>query len=275
MRYGVLADIHGNLYALRAALDELRRRGVDGWLVAGDLVGYGPHPNECVELVAGLGAVCVAGNHDLIALGRLSDERCIPLARESLRWTRGVLGDDARTFLARLPPRASVPGGVALAHGSLDSSQEYTVTPPQASAQLARLDADGAHVLVIGHTHRPWAFTDARGTLLGGRPLGGRGAWALRARGMVPLPAREPILLNPGAVGQSREIRARARAVVLDLEHRHACFLAVRYDVAACRGALRRAGLSPRSYHLPPSPVGLARQTLRAASRKARARDAG
>jgi predicted phosphodiesterase len=275
MRYGVLADIHGNLYALRAGLEELRRRGVDRWLVAGDLVGYGPNPNECVELVAGLDAICVAGNHDLIALGRLSDDRCIPLARTSLRWTRGVLGDDARAFLAGLPQRASVPGGVALAHGSLDDPQDYTVTPLQASAQLARLGADRTHVLVLGHTHRPWAFTAGRGTKLGGRPLGARGGWTVRARGMVPLPAREPILLNPGAVGQSRELRARARALVLDLEQRRACFLALRYDVNACRDALRRAGLSPRSYHLPPSLIGLGRHTLRAASRKARVERAG
>src|SRR5919197_1277514 len=122
MRYGVLADIHGNLHALQAALEELRRCDVDGWLVAGDLVGYGPHPNECVELVAGLGGTCIAGNHDLIA-----------------------------------------PGGVAVAHGSIDDPQDYTVTPPQARAQLARLDADGARVLVLGHTHRPWAFTPGVG----------------------------------------------------------------------------------------------------------------
>ena len=88
MRYGVLADIHGNLHALRAALGALGREGVDRYLIAGDLVGYGPNPNECVELVAGLDAVCVAGNHDLIALDRLSDERCPELARQSLRWTR-------------------------------------------------------------------------------------------------------------------------------------------------------------------------------------------
>jgi predicted phosphodiesterase len=275
MRYGVLADIHGNLHALRAVLEELERREVDGWLVAGDLVGYGPYPNECVELVAGLDAVCVAGNHDLIALGRLSDERCIPMARHSLRWTSGVLGEAARTFLASLPPRAIAPGGVALAHGSMDDPQDYTVTPPQAFAQLARLDADEAQVLVLGHTHRPWAFTAAGGTSLGGRPLGGRGAWALRGRGVVPVPEHEPILLNPGAVGQSRELRARARALVLDLEGQRASFLDPRYDVAACRDALRRAGLSPRSYHLPPSPVGLGRQALRAVSRKARTRDAG
>ena len=70
---------------------------------ATDLVGYGPLPNESVRRVLALGRRCVAGNHDLIALGRLSDERCIPLARASLRWTRGVLDEDARALLSGLP----------------------------------------------------------------------------------------------------------------------------------------------------------------------------
>ena len=69
MRYGVLADVHGNLDALRAVLRALERHGVDRYLVAGDLVGYGPYPNECVAALAELPATCVAGNHDLIALG--------------------------------------------------------------------------------------------------------------------------------------------------------------------------------------------------------------
>ena len=68
MRYGVLADIHGNLHALEAALPVLERAGVDRYICAGDLVGYGPFPNECVEAISNLGAVCVAGNHDLMAL---------------------------------------------------------------------------------------------------------------------------------------------------------------------------------------------------------------
>jgi predicted phosphodiesterase len=75
MRYGVLADIHGNLPALRAAVARLQAEGVDRFLCAGDLVGYGPFPNECVELVAGLDAITIHGNHDLIALGHISDAR--------------------------------------------------------------------------------------------------------------------------------------------------------------------------------------------------------
>jgi predicted phosphodiesterase len=248
MRYGVIADVHGNLDALRAVLSAIEREGVDQFLVAGDLVGYGPYPNECVAAVAELAATCAAGNHDLIALGALSDDRCIALAQDSLRWTREVLGADERAFLAALPRTATAPGGVRVAHGSLDDPQQYTTTGPQAAAELALLeDREHAHLLVLGHTHRTLAY--------------GRRSGRMRADGALALPPGEAVLLNPGAVGQSRELRARARFAVLDLDTREARFFAIPYDVTACRAALRRVGLSPRSCHLRPSP---ARAAIRA-----------
>ncbi len=253
MRYGVIADIHANLHALRIAVGRLEQLGVDRYLVAGDLVGYGPHPNECVELVAGLDAVCVAGNHDLIALGRLSDERCVELARASLRWTRGVLGHDAREFLASLPLNASTTDGIALAHGSLHDPQEYTTRPAQARTQLARVveELPGTRVLVLGHTHRAWAY--------------GRRVGSISARGPAALPDEE-ILLNPGSAGQSRERRARARCVLLDMTAGAATFFALRYDLEACRAVLRERGLSPRSCHLRPSLAVAGRRAARQAA---------
>ena len=250
MRYGVLADVHGNLDALRAVLRALERHGVDRYLVAGDLVGYGPYPNQCVAELAALPATCVAGNHDLIALGALSDRRCIELARRSLRWTEQVLGTDERAFLAAIPRTATAPGGVVVAHGSLDDPQEYTTTREEALAQLERIeDRAGARILVLGHTHRPLAF-------------GQRSGW-LGTNGATALPVGGAVLLNPGAVGQSRELRARARFAVLDLDAREARFFAIPFDVDACRAALRRVGLSPRSCHLRPSlPRAAARAVL-------------
>jgi predicted phosphodiesterase len=243
VRYGVIADVHGNLDALRVVLAELRRHKVHEFLVAGDLVGYGPHPNECVEEVALLGARCVAGNHDLIVLGELSDHRCIRIARESLRWTSEILNDDARRYLGGLPARMTVDGRIVLAHGSLDDPQEYTTELEAAASQLARVREEAGEdgLLVLGHTHRPLAVGMQRGRL--------------RLDRAVALPAGEPVLLNPGAVGQSRELRARARCVVLDLDRGEAQFLALRYDVNACRAALRRAGLAPQGCHLPPASV--------------------
>jgi predicted phosphodiesterase len=258
MRYGVLADVHGNLDALRAVLRALEQQGVDGHLFAGDLVGYGPYPNECVAEMAALGATCVAGNHDLIALGHMSEDRCVDLARSSLRWTREVLGADERGFLEALPRRAAAPGGVVVAHGALDDPQEYTTTEPQALAQLARIeDRDDAQVLVLGHTHRPMAY--AR-----------RAGW-LRVDGASTLPANDAVLVNPGATGQSRERRARARFAVLDVDAWLVQFFAIPYDIGACRSALLRVGLSPESCHLPPSVPLAAARAVRASVRRRRA----
>jgi predicted phosphodiesterase len=248
VRYAVLADTHANLHALDAVLEVVRSEGVDGYLVAGDLVGYGPFPNECVERVAGLDAACVAGNHDLIVLGQLSDDRCIPLAKTSLAWTRDVLRDDARSYLEGLPRSVDI-GPVVMAHGSLDDPQEYTRTPEQAIAQLEQLERNHpeARTLIVGHTHRPWACDEA-----GREP---------ERRGALKLPT-ERLLLNPGAVGQSRELRVRAYWVLLDLDRRVAEFRAVGYDTRACREALRARGLSSRSNHLRP-PVGGAFRRLK------------
>jgi predicted phosphodiesterase len=243
MRYGVIADVHANLHALDAALAFLGTQELDGYLCAGDLVGYGPFPNECVRRVAALDAPCVAGNHDLIVLGRLSDERCIPLARNSLRWTREVLDGEARAVLSALPLGLATADGVAVHHGSVRDPQEYVVSEAQALACLDDLQevAPAAHVLVLGHTHRPAAVGRRSGLLL----RGGTGA--------VRLPADEPVLLNPGAVGQSRSRDPRARVMVLDLATRVASFHALDYEVAGCREALRERGLPPDSCHVPRS----------------------
>jgi predicted phosphodiesterase len=242
MRYGVISDVHANLHALDAVLGFLSTQQIDGYLCAGDLVGYGPLPNECVSRVRGLGGPCVAGNHDLIVLDRLSDERCIPLARASLRWTRTVLDHQSRAFLESLPLRTTT-ADVALAHGSLLDPQAYVVTEAQALACLHDVGrvAPGASVVMLGHTHRPMAVGLCSGALLHG------------STGSVSLPPGEAVVLNPGAVGQSRSSDPRARVMVLDTEARVAAFHAVSYDVNGCRRALAERGLPPTSCHLAPS----------------------
>jgi len=240
-RLGVLSDVHANLHALEAALSFLETQELDGYICPGDLVGYGPFPNECVRRVLDLPVTCVAGNHDLIVLGRLSDERCIPLARNSLSWTRSVLDDGVRERLAALPLEATV-DGVALHHGAPGDPQRYVVSDEEAFAAMDGL-GPAAQILVIGHTHRPMAIGRRRGSLLRG------------GTGSVRLEPDEPVLLNPGAVGQSRSRDPRARVMVLDVGQRVATFHALDYDVDACRAALRERALPPGSCHAPRSRI--------------------
>jgi predicted phosphodiesterase len=229
MRYGVIADIHGNLHALEAVLEAVGSVGVDGWLCAGDIVGYGPRPNECVARVASLpGAVVAAGNHDLMAVGRLPAPASLgPLPRQTLEWTWGELDSAARSYLEELPEEAvSGDGAVVVAHGSLSDPAEYVLDEHAGAAQLRRLRElrPEARALVLGHTHHP-----LRCSVNGG-----------------------PSLYNPGSVGQSRERRPVARGMVLDMDTGVAEIVEVDYDVRATQSELRAAGLPPHACHLAP-----------------------
>ena len=256
MRYGVISDIHANLHALDAVLGVLSRVGVDDVLCAGDLVGYGPMPNECVARIAALGARCVAGNHDLIALRRLSDADCSELAQDSLRWTRHELSRDSYRYLDRLPPMLTTADGVVVTHGSLESPAEYVRDADQRCEQLELLERThpGARVLVLGHTHRRVAHGAHAGTV---RPRWG---------GSLSLTRSDRYLLNPGSVGQSRERAARARFIVLDLDRSRATYYGVGYDLEGCRQALRERGLPTWSAHLNPSALSRAARLLRRAA---------
>jgi predicted phosphodiesterase len=253
VRYGVFADVHGNLPALEAVLAALERAGVDAYVSAGDLVGYGPFPNECVERVAALDPVCVAGNHDLIVLGRLTGERCIPLAQATLEWTRRVLSDGARAYLAALPLQARAGAGIVVAHGSLDDPEAYTRDADAAARERDRLTRrfPDARVLVLGHTHRAAAWSSQGGQL---DPRDGT---------VLRVADGETHLVNPGAVGQSRERTVGARFAILDADRGELTFHRVSYDSARCRRALHRHGLPLDSYHLDRSRRGALERGLR------------
>ncbi|GAA0807982.1 metallophosphoesterase family protein [Spirilliplanes yamanashiensis] len=245
MRYGIIADVHANAYALRTALDRLTAAGVDALLCAGDVVGYGAQPDECVALIAERDAHCVAGNHELLVLGRLDPGRAGRLARETTPWTRAALSPDARAYLAALPRVVQLPG-LTLAHGAPADPTTYVREPAQARRELAELRRTGTPTgtLVLGHTHRPWLFGAATGTVPA--PPGDP----------VALPPDDLTLVNPGSVGQSRQAERDplARFALLDVGRRRVRFFAEPYDVPAAVAALRRHGLPRACLHVPPGP---------------------
>jgi predicted phosphodiesterase len=253
MRWGVVSDVHANVHALEAVLRALGREGVDRFICAGDLVGYGPNPNECVARIAGLdpAPVVVAGNHDLMAIGRLPTRDLGPLPKQTIEWTAEVLSNEARRYLERLPAAAVTDDGVVVAHGSLDDPVEYVFDGVAAQAQLALVAErhPQARVLVLGHTHLQRAYCEEGEHAPDGRVgLAGR-RW----------------LLNAGSVGQSRERRALARALVLDTDRGDARFLGVDYDVSATERDLRAAGLPEHAGHLAPGRAARVRRRLKAA----------
>ena len=169
MRYGLLADIHGNLPALESALASLRRLGVDRYLVAGDVVGYGPFPNECVAAVADLDAVCDRRKPRPDRAGRTERRAVHPAGTEeprldekrSRRRSSGLPGSPP-------PPRASRRKDRHRARVSRRPERVHASAPSRRSTQLGRLATESPAVrfLVLGHTHRPWACDEA-GTAAG------------------------------------------------------------------------------------------------------------
>lgn len=259
MRYGLLADVHANLSALETAIATLERAGATAWLCAGDVVGYGAEPNECVATLARLGATCVAGNHDLMALGELDARHEQEIVRASTAWTRARLSAGARAWLAALP-RVATAGPVVLAHGTLEDPERYTDRPGAARDQLATAARlwPAAAVLVLGHSHRPLLWRED-GTLA--RPPLSGGTLALGAG---------RALCNPGSVGQSRqrERAPRVRCALLDLDAREVTYFAVAYDHARVRRQLRSAGLAPAGVHLLPGRSGALLRRLGATARR-------
>ncbi len=251
MRIGLLSDVHANHSALRAVLGWFEEHGAERLLVAGDLVGYGGRPNECVELLVEAGADCVAGNHDLFVLDRLPPTRFPPLARRSAELTRPLLSADVRAFLESLPVRLQA-DTILMTHGSLDSPQEYVVDEPRAQELLRRMpvEAPRSDTLVLGHTHRQWCVVEAQG--------------ALPARGRLVLPEGAR-LLNPGSVGQSRqrERRPRARCALYDGSAGSVKFSQLDYDVESSRRVLQELGLPDRCLYAPPRIRGRVRMMAR------------
>jgi diadenosine tetraphosphatase ApaH/serine/threonine PP2A family protein phosphatase len=230
MRVAVVSDIHSNLHALEAVLAAIDEEAPDELWCLGDLVGYGPRPNECCARVAERADVCLAGNHDLAVRGTIDLDEFGGDAAIAASWTREVLDWEAKELLDRLEPTGAA-HGVALYHGSArDPIWEYVLSDEGAVATLELADSP---LVLVGHSHVALRVVQSNGDLDGGvAPAGTEiDVGGVRA------------LLNPGSVGQPRDGDPRAAYLLLDLDVQHASFRRVPYDVERTQREMRDAGL--------------------------------
>ncbi|MFQ6014674.1 MAG: metallophosphoesterase family protein [Anaerolineae bacterium] len=221
MRVAIISDIHSNLPAFQAVLDDAGT--VDEYWCLGDVVGYGPDPNECVELLRSLPHRCLAGNHDWAALGKLDLYEFNADARAATLWTQEQLSAENMEYLQDLPERLAE-GKYTLVHGSpRHPIWEYIV-----NASVARINFEyfETQVCLIGHTHTPVIFLSS--------PASGSQAYET----LIPNPghpfsleegAQQRFIINPGSIGQPRDGDPRASYAILDteedtLEHRRVSY---------------------------------------------------
>jgi predicted phosphodiesterase len=230
LRIAVLSDVHSNLHALEAVLADVDAAGVDEVWCLGDVVGYGPRPNECVALLRERAAVCLAGNHDLVVLGKIPIAAFAGDAAAAAAWTRGTLDEGSRRFLEGLEPQGSA-REVALYHGSgRDPVWEYVLSVATARATLALTEAP---LVLVGHTHAALEFS------VDGDSARGDTAPAGTTVELGPLRR----LLNPGSVGQPRDGDPRAAWLEIDNESGWATFRRTEYPVERTQAEMRAAGL--------------------------------
>ena len=237
MRYLVLTDIHANLEALEACLADAGARGYDRTLVLGDIVGYGPDPNEVIERVRALEPLTIVrGNHDKVACGIEEPEGFNVVARSAALWTLGVLTPEYRAWLAALPEGPIlVDAVIEICHGSPFDEDAYIFDELDVNHALK---VSKRPLCLFGHTHSRAAFEQAPNADMVD-PV------SLRHSGEVEIMLRDGFkyLLNPGSVGQPRDGDPDAAWLLLDLEARHASFGRVSYDVARTQAEIREAGL--------------------------------
>ena len=230
MKVAVISDVHANGHALSAVLAEAGRSSPGETWCLGDLVGYGPDPNECCATIAARPGICLAGNHDLAVLGALPLDEFNADAAAAARWTQSVLDDPSRAFLESLEP-AATRDGAELYHGSpADPVWDYVLTP-QAAEWAFRMTS--APLILVGHSHVQLGLQWDGEAVHGGVTTDGdeldlsSGRW----------------LLNPGSVGQPRGNDPRAAFLELDLDAKRARFRRIDYDVAATQAEIVERGL--------------------------------
>jgi len=230
MRYLVISDLHANYVALEAVLDDSAGKW-DEILCLGDLVGYGPQPNECVDRLTELPVTAVPGNHDWAVLGRFPLEYFNEHARTALEWTRPRLHADTRDYLGSLKPLVLL-DGITLFHGSLTGYlSDYVLNPADAAENFALLETP---VGLFGHSHLCFYFSQSLDGEVVTHPL--------KKRNKLDLQDRKS-LLNPGSVGQPRGGDPRAAWGILDTEKGLWLLCRTAYDVHAVQQLMRRHGL--------------------------------
>lgn len=233
MRVLVITDIHANLTALETVLGEAGK--VDAVWCLGDLVGYGPDPNECVEKIRHLpNLTCIIGNHDAAALRMIDVDTFNPEARNALLWTRNALTESNKVFLGSLPERV-IWENVTLTHGSpRQPIWEYILDIRTATQNF---DFFSTHLCFIGHTHLPVIYSLSSSNH--------------HARLTIPEPNQKITLsdraiVNPGSLGQPRDRDPRAAYAIFDSELMLWDYRRIPYDILAVQDRMKKAGLPER-----------------------------
>ena len=231
MRILVISDIHANLTALDTVLTDAGE--FDAAWCLGDLVGYGPDPNECITKVRALPNLrCIIGNHDAAALDQIDTKTFNLEARQALEWTQKTLTETSVSFLSSLQQKIEI-NNVTLTHGS----PRHPVWEYLMDSQTAALNFDyfSTPYCFVGHTHLPVVYTREDKKLVVYKPT---------PNNKITLSPRT--IINPGSVGQPRDHDPRAAYVIYNPGENTWDYRRLTYDIPAVQTRMADAQLPER-----------------------------
>jgi len=231
MRFAILADIHSNLTAFDAVLGDAERRGgFDKIWCLGDVVGYGPDPHECIERLRQFEPLCIAGNHDWAAIGKIDTSEFNPVAALAAQWTAQQLSAEDKEYLLNLP-QIVYEDDFTLAHGSpREPIWEYLLSIEAAQNSF---DSFETAYCLVGHSHVPLVF----------ELIDEKAVYREFEDGANLKLGKTRMIINPGGVGQPRDGDPRASYAIYDAEAQTMHHYRVEYDIPATQKKMAERGL--------------------------------
>lgn len=230
-KYAILGDIHANLEALNAVLEDAKKNGVDTYVCVGDIVGYNANPAECLDKIRELCVAVVRGNHDHYVANDECLEDFHPLAANVIDWTRRQLSRDQIQYLRNLKLSRMV-DGFTIVHSTLDMPEKWGYVIDALDAD-ANFNYQTSSVCFHGHTHVPMIF-ERQGRVIRSSFTSFRTTLGRKC------------FVNTGSVGQPRDGDPRASYVIYEPAARRIDLRRVEYDIATTQRKIIEAGLPER-----------------------------
>jgi len=238
MRVAIISDIHANLQALQAVLQDIKQNNIDSIVCLGDIVGYGPRPKQVLEEVTCRTENIILGNHDAVIGNRLNPNEFNDNAHEAIDWTRECLGDDSARFFGKVPTTLQFDDVLCVhAEAAEPENWNYITNPESALPSFLNTDAD---LIFMGHTHLPGIFSFDPAT-----------------EQVIQTPPQDTFfnphqrhLINVGSVGDPRDGDINACYTILDMESQRVSFRRVPFDYEAFRTDQLSTGLKHKSWFL-------------------------
>ena len=229
MKYAIFSDIHANLEALQLVSAEAKDLGCTHYVCLGDIIGYGPNPRECLDIIRGLNCPTVMGNHDEYSTNTSELVGFNPMAAAGIKWTRNQLTEDDREWLRSLKYTRIV-NLFTIVHATLDLPEKWAYVFDKLSA-AASITYQRTTICFYGHTHLPIAFIRSDKGIHGGM------------YSKIQIEAGRKYFINAGSIGQPRDRNPKAAYVIFDPVNNLIELRRVQYDIPAVQKKIRAAKL--------------------------------